>query len=135
MNTMPQITLTKLDVQRLDKLLDPLKYPVDILEKLENEIARARIVSHKRIQPNVITMNSTVRLLDETTAREFLVTLVYPHNAGNPDTVSVLAPVGTAILGLKVGQSIEWTSPQCRPLKLKVLDIPYQPEAHEEYDL
>ena len=135
MNTQPQITLTRLDVQRLDKLLDPLKYPVDILERLENEIARARIVSHKRIQANVVTMNSTVRLLDETTAREFLVTLVYPLNAGNPDTVSVLAPVGTAILGLKIGQSIEWTSPQCRPLKLKVLDIPYQPEAHQEYEL
>lgn len=41
MNTQPQITLTRLDVQRLDKLLDPLKYPVDILERLENEIARS----------------------------------------------------------------------------------------------
>lgn len=134
-NNMPDIVITKLDAQRLDRILDPMKYPLDMLEALENELARARIVSHKRVEPNVVTMNSTVRLLDVTTAREFLVTLVYPNNAGGPDTVSVLAPVGMAILGLKIGQSIEWSSPQCRPLKLKVLDIPYQPEAHQEYDL
>lgn len=135
MMNMPNIVITRLDAQRLDTLFDPLKYPIDALEALENELARARIVSHKRIKPDVVTMNSTVRLLDETSAREFLVTLVYPHNAGSPDTVSVLAPVGTAILGLKIGQSIEWTSANCRPLKLKVLAIPYQPEAHEEYEL
>lgn len=135
MNRNPNIVISKLEVQRLDKILDPMKYPLDTLEALETEMARARVVSHKHIQPDVVTMNSTVRLLDETTAREFLVTLVYPHNAGGPDTVSVLAPVGMAILGLKIGQRIEWSSAQCRPLKLKVLDIPYQPEANLEYHL
>lgn len=132
---MPNIVMTRLDAQRLDKLFDPMKYPLDSLEALEAEMARARVVSHKRVPPDVVTMNSTVRLLDETTAREFLLTLVYPHNAGGPDTVSVLAPVGVAILGLRIGQSIQWSSAQCRPLKLKVLDIPYQPEAHQEYHL
>ena len=135
MSSNPSIVISKLDLQRLDQVLDPMKYPMDTLEALETEIARARVVSHKRIKPDIVTMNSTVRLLDETTAREFLVTLVYPHNAGGPDTVSVLAPVGMAILGLKIGQRIEWSSAQCRPLKLKVLDIPYQPEAHGEYHL
>ena len=133
--TMPNIVITRLDAQRLEKLFDPMTYPLDSLEALETEMARARVISHKRVQPDVVTMNSTVRLLDETTAREFLVTLVYPHNAGAPDTVSVLAPVGMAILGLKIGQSIEWSSAHCRPLKLKVLDIPYQPEAYQEYHL
>lgn len=132
---MPNIVMTRLDAQRLDKLFDPMKYPLDSLEALEAEMARARVVSHTRVPPDVVTMNSTVRLLDETTAREFLLTLVYPHNAGGPDTVSVLAPAGVAILGLRIGQSIEWSSAQCRPLKLKVLDIPYQPEAHQEYHL
>ncbi|WP_415059088.1 GreA/GreB family elongation factor [Halopseudomonas sp.] len=56
-------------------------------------------------------------------------------DAGDTETVSVLAPVGMALLGLKTGHSIERTSPQCRPLKIKVLDIPCQPEANLEYDL
>jgi regulator of nucleoside diphosphate kinase len=135
MSNTPNIVISKLDLQRLEKILDPMKYPLDSLEILENEIARARIVSHKRIPANVVTMNSKVQVLDETNGREFFVTLVYPKDAGGADTVSVLAPVGMALLGLKVGQSIEWTSPQCRPLKLKVLDIPFQPEANLEYDL
>jgi regulator of nucleoside diphosphate kinase len=131
----PSITISKLDLQRLDKILDPLRYPIDLLEALENEIDRARIVGHKRIQPNVVTMNSKLRVLDETTSREFVVTLVYPQDAGAPGTVSVLAPVGMALLGLKTGQRIEWSSPQCRPLKLKVLELLYQPEASQDYDL
>jgi regulator of nucleoside diphosphate kinase len=135
MSNTPNIVISKLDLQRLDKILDPMKYPLDSLETLENEIARARIVSHKRIPANVVTMNSKVQVLDETTGREFFVTLVYPKDAGGTETVSILAPVGMALLGLKTGQSIEWTSPQCRPLKLKVLDIPFQPEANLEYDL
>ncbi|WP_373187313.1 nucleoside diphosphate kinase regulator [Halopseudomonas sp.] len=131
----PNIVISKLDLQRLDKILDPLKYPLDLLEALENEIDRARIVGHKRIQPNVVTMNSKVHVLDETTSREFVVTLVYPQDAGAADTVSILAPVGTALLGLKTGQCIEWRTPQCRPLKLKVLEVLYQPEANMDYDL
>ncbi len=131
----PSIIISKLDLQRLDKILDPSRYPIDLLEALENEIDRARIVGHKRIQPNVVTMNSKLRVLDETTSREFVVTLVYPQDAGAPRTVSVLAPVGMALLGLKTGQRIEWSSPQCRPLKLKVLELLYQPEASQDYDL
>ena len=135
MSNPPNIVISKLDLQRLDKILDPMKYPLDSLETLENEIARARIVSHTRIPANVVTMNSRVHVLDEITGREFFVTLVYPEDAGDTETVSVLAPVGMALLGLKTGHSIEWTSPQCRPLKLKVLDVSYQPEAHLAFDL
>ena len=127
MSNPPNIVISKLDLQRLDKILDPMKYPLDSLETLENEIARARIVSHTRIP--------RVHVLDEITGREFFVTLVYPEDAGDTETVSVLAPVGMALLGLKTGHSIEWTSPQCRPLKLKVLDVSYQPEAHLAFDL
>ncbi|MBL4834121.1 MAG: nucleoside diphosphate kinase regulator [Pseudomonas sp.] len=130
----PNIVISKLDLQRLDKVLDPMKYPLDILEVLETEIERARIVSHKRIQPNIVTMNSKVLVLDETTSREFQVTLVYPEDSRGAETVSILAPVGMALLGLKVGQRIEWTSPQCRPLKLKVLEVLYQPEANMDYE-
>ncbi|MFT6431221.1 MAG: hypothetical protein ACJAXR_003114 [Halopseudomonas sp.] len=71
MSNPPNIVISKLELQWLDKILDPMKYSLDSLETLENEIARARIVSHTRIPANVVTMNSKVHVLDETTGRDF----------------------------------------------------------------
>jgi len=135
MNKSPAIVMTRLDVQRLEKVLDNMQAPLDLLEALEDEVLRARVVSHKRIASDVVTMNSTVRFIDEASEREFVLTLVYPEQAGRPGTISILAPVGIALLGLKVGQSINWQGPQGRPLKLKIMDILYQPEASGDYHL
>ena len=135
MNKSPAIVMTRLDVQRLEKVLDNMQAPLDLLEALEDEVLRARVVSHKRIASDVVTMNSTVRFIDEASEREFVLTLVYPEQAGRPGTISILAPVGIALLGLKVGQSINWQGPQGRPLKLKIMDIVYQPEASGDYHL
>ena len=135
MNKSPAIVMTRLDVQRLEKVLDNMQAPLDLLEALEDEVLRARVVSHKRIASDVVTMNSTVRFIDEASEREFVLTLVYPEQAGRPGTISILAPVGIALLGLKVGQSINWQGPQGRPLKLKILDIVYQPEASGDFHL
>src|SRR3546814_8305637 len=58
---------------------------------------------------DVISMNSTARFLDENSGEERELTLVYPRDAtGEPGRVSILAPVGSALLGLRVGQSIDW---------------------------
>lgn len=135
MNKSPAIVMTRLDVQRLEKVLGNMQAPLDLLEALEDEVLRARVVSHKRIASDVVTMNSTVRFIDEASQREFVLTLVYPEQAGRPGTISILAPVGIALLGLKVGQSINWRGPQGRPLKLKIMDILYQPEASGDYHL
>ena len=135
MNKSPAIVMTRLDVQRLEKVLDNMQAPLDLLEALEDEVLRARVVSHKRIASDVVTMNSTVRFTDEASEREFVLTLVYPEQAGRPGTISILAPVGIALLGLKVDQSINWQGPQGRPLKLKIMDIVYQPEASGDYHL
>ena len=135
MNKSPAIVMTRLDVQRLEKVLDNMQAPLDLLEALEDEVLRARVVSHKRIASDVVTMNSTVRFIDEASEREFVLTLVYPEQAGRPGTISILAPLGIALLGLKVGQSINWQGPQGRPLKLKIMDIVYQPEASGDFHL
>ena len=135
MNKSPAIVMTRLDVQRLEKVLDNMQAPLDLLEALEDEVLRARVVSHKRIASDVVTMNSTVRFIDEASEREFVLTLVYPEQAGRPGTISILAPVGIALLGLKVGQSINWQGQQGRPLKLKIMDIVYQPEASGDFHL
>ena len=131
---MPQefsIILTSADLDRLDRLLDsvsPLHTPG--LDALRRELDRAEVVESHEIPPNVITMNSTVRFVDETSGKEFELTLVYPDDTlMTHGTVSVLAPVGSALLGLSVGQSIEWPLPGGRKMTLRVLEVTYQPEA------
>ena len=127
----PSIILTSADLDRLDRLLDsvsPLHTPG--LDALRRELDRAEVVESHKIPPNVITMNSTARFVDETSGKEFELTLVYPGDTlMTHGTVSVLAPVGSALLGLSVGQSIEWPLPGGRKMTLRVLEVTYQPEA------
>lgn len=135
MNKSPTIMMTRLDIQRLDKILASLEGPIDLLEALEDEILRAEVVSHDQVAADVVTMNSTVRFVDEASGREFVLTLVYPERGGVPGCISVLAPVGIALLGLRKGQNIDWTGPNGRALKLKIIDILYQPEANGDFHL
>jgi len=127
----PQIVITSPDLDRLERLLDsvsPLHTPG--LDTLRRELDRAEVVEPHEIPPNVITMNSTARFVDEVSGREFELTLVYPDDMHlTHGTVSVLAPVGSALLGLSVGQSIEWPLPGGRTMTLRVLEVTYQPEA------
>ena len=79
---------------------------------------------------DVITMNSTARFRDEASGDEREMTLVYPSGAdGINNKVSILAPFGSALLGLRVGDTIEWPVPSGRTIRLRVLSIRYQPEA------
>ncbi|MED5609764.1 MULTISPECIES: nucleoside diphosphate kinase regulator [Pseudomonas] len=134
MTTAPSITVTRLDLQRLERLLDSLDEYGPAAEALEAELSRANVVGHDEVPPGVVTMNSTVRCREEGSGKEYLLTLVYPEDAGGEGKVSILAPVGTALLGLTVGQSIDWPAPGGKTLKLSLLDITYQPEAAGDYN-
>lgn len=105
------------------------------LEKLEGELNRGKVVKSKEIPKDVITMNSKVRLKDLDTREEMIYSLVFPNSA-DPDQnkISILAPIGTALLGYKVGDVIEWKVP-AGLRKLKVLEVLYQPEAAGDYHL
>jgi len=105
------------------------------LEKLEGELNRGKVVKSKGIPKDVITMNSKVRFKDLATREEMIYSLVFPDSA-DPDQnkISILAPIGTALLGYKVGDVIEWKVP-ARLRKLKVLEVLYQPEAAGDYHL
>lgn len=131
MSQEPPIILTSADLDRLERLLDsvsPLHTPG--LDALRHELDRAEVVAPDAIPPDVITMNSTARFIDEVNGKEFELTLVYPGDTlMTHGTVSVLAPVGSALLGLSVGQSIEWPLPGGRKMTLRVLEVTYQPEA------
>ncbi|SDI81752.1 regulator of nucleoside diphosphate kinase [Pseudomonas delhiensis] len=134
MTTTPPITVTRLDLQRLERLLDSLDEYGPAAEALEAELSRANVVGHDEVPPGVVTMNSSVRCREEGSGKEYLLTLVYPEDAGGEGKVSILAPVGTALLGLTVGQSIDWPAPGGKTLKLSLLDITYQPEAAGDYN-
>lgn len=129
MNLSPSIIITRADLQRLERLLDSLDEFDPTAEALERELGRAEVVSSGEVPPGVVTMNSSVHCRDEASGRDYHLTLVYPHEAGGEGRVSVLAPVGCALLGLSVGQQIDWAVPGGRKLQLSLLAVEYQPEA------
>lgn len=101
--------------------------------QLAEELDRAIVVSADRIPKNVVTMNSRVGYIDESTGAKHEVELVYPGEADPVSgRVSVLAPVGCALLGLAEGQSIDWDFPGGRIHRLRVERILHQPEAMNE---
>lgn len=105
------------------------------LSALENELRRAKIVDAEKIPSDVVTMNSKVKLRDVDTNEEMVYVLVYPHHAEiDAGRLSVLSPVGTAILGYAAGDVIEWAVPK-GTRRIKIEEIIYQPEAHGHYPL
>jgi len=130
MNTRPEITISSLDASRLDSLLERLpnkNFPGKV--ELEQEIARANIVEPNLMPSNIMTMNSTARFVIEPSKDEFELTLVYPKDIDLSGTkISILAPVGSALLGLAQGDQIEWPKPGGGTLKVRISEIIYQPE-------
>ena len=99
---------------------------------LRHELERALVVSSALVPPDVATMHSKVRYVDETTGDQRVVTLVYPQEVnGSAGKVSVLAPVGMALLGLSEGQSIEWDFPDGSRRRLRLEAVLRQPERIE----
>ncbi|MGE8456880.1 MAG: nucleoside diphosphate kinase regulator, partial [Pseudomonas alloputida] len=92
-------------------------------------------VGHEEVPAGVVTMNSRVHCREEASGKDYHLTLVYPKDAGPEGKVSILAPIGCALLGLSVGEQIDWPAPGGKTLKLKLLEVEYQPEAAGDYDL
>lgn len=135
MSNKPAITVTRLDMQRLEHMLDNLDDYGAAAEALEAELARASFVGHTEIANDIVTMNSRAHCYEEFSGTEYQLTLVYPQQAGIEGNVSILAPIGTALLGLSVGQTIDWQTPKGKTLKLTLKKVEYQPEAEQEYTL
>lgn len=99
------------------------------LEQLAEELDRASVVSADAIPPDVVTMNSQVALRDLDTGEEMVFRLVFPSEADvDRQRISVLAPLGTAVLGYRAGDSIEWRVPG-RTRRIRIERVLYQPEA------
>ena len=130
MSKRPEITISSLDLERLYTLIESLpKNAFPNVDGLEAALGRAHVVSPAEVPPTIVTMNSTVKFSVESTQNEFELTLVYPKDADSSGkTISVLAPVGSALLGLSQGDEIEWPKPGGGLLKVKITGIVYQPE-------
>jgi regulator of nucleoside diphosphate kinase len=133
MTSTPSLTITRLDLQRLEHLLDSLDDFGPGAVALQAELDRADVVGHDEVPAGVVTMNSRVHCREESSGKDYHLTLVYPQDAGGDGKVSILAPVGSALLGLSVGQHIDWTAPSGKVLKLTLLAVEYQPQAAGEY--
>ena len=126
----PPIVVSSLDMERLEYLLDSLPAAQSgTRETLLEELARAELVEPEDMPLDVVTMNSRVRFVTGEAQQEFDMLLAYPKDIdGAPDKLSVLTPVGSALLGLKVGDSIDWTGPGGGSFNVTVREIVYQPE-------
>ena len=132
------IQITQFDLERLQKLLVDAQATdyrkSEYLEKLQAEIHRAQVVEPKDIPSDVVTMNSTVSIVDLDTKEEEVYTLVFPEDANvREGKVSILAPIGTAMLGYEVGDTFEWDVPAGKR-RLQIKKIIYQPEASGDFD-
>jgi regulator of nucleoside diphosphate kinase len=126
-----RIYITDTDSEKLRLLIERGgANPVDheYLDMLEQELDRAEIVEPAAIPRDVVTMNSEVQLQDLDSGEVRVYRLVFPTQSRTPHSISVLAPVGTAMLGYRTGDVIEWPVPKGLR-RLKVLDVIYQPEA------
>jgi len=131
------IYITDNDMKRLRELIMVTKETDNekkkYLKGLEDELDKGEVVNSQDIPPNVITMNSKVRLRNINTQKEIIYWLVFPDDANaDQGKISILAPIGTALLGYKVGDIIEWKVP-AGVTKLKVEEILCQPEAAGNY--
>lgn len=129
MNT---IYLTELDYKRLIDLIQAQRQGSGNMagvSKLGEELKRAERVPSEKIPADVITMNSRVMLKDLQSGNELEITLVYPKDANIQERkISILAPVGTAILGCREGDTVEWPVPS-GTINYRIEKVTYQPES------
>jgi len=137
-NVPKEILITEANLKRLEGIIQyaPIsnEHQKDNLERLSEDLERATVVDSKDIPPDVVTINSTLQIRDLDSGEEMMFTVVLPSNADvSQGRISLLAPVGSAVVGYRSGDVVEW----CVPAGLKRLKIErvlYQPEAAGNFD-
>ncbi|CTP85946.1 nucleoside diphosphate kinase regulator [Xanthomonas graminis] len=121
----PSLIVSSHDLARLDALLEsPALQQHPAALALAEELGRATVLAPEQIPADIVAMHSRVECEDELQGERHQLTLVHPHEADAAQgRVSVLAPVGSALLGLAVGQSIDGQAPGGRPLRLRVIAV------------
>ncbi|SEM37490.1 GreA/GreB family elongation factor [Syntrophus gentianae] len=134
-----EIYITKFDLERLSSLIEEIRQHDDKrkmdLASLEKELDRGHIVEPEDVPKDVITMNSRIIFTDTDSKETMTVSLVFPSDADfEKKKISILSPIGTALLGYRVGDIIEWNVPSGKK-SLRIDEVVYQPEAAGDYHL
>lgn len=121
-NRSTKLVLSEHDYKKLSALV--ASCDLSVVSLLEEEIGKAQILPENEVPEDAVTMHSRVRILDLDSHSETEITLVYPHEA-DPESqcVSVLAPMGMALIGLRQGQEYEWRMPNGRTKRFLVKAI------------
>lgn len=121
----PRIMISAADLEHLEGLAEGMmRHQPGLADRLLNEIGRARVVAPAKMPKNVINMGSTVTYRDESTGQERTVTLVYPEEADIARMrVSVMTPIGVALLGLAEGASFHWDTRGNQRRVLTILSV------------
>lgn len=129
------IYLTELDLTRLENAAARAGNSSPLADLVDDLIARANVVPGNKIPADVVTMNSVVRVVDDAGAEQEW-TLVYPEDANVASAkLSVLSPMGAALLGARAGKSIKYSSPNGAQHSLRIERIAFQPEASGQHTL
>lgn len=134
-----EIYITEFDLKRLQEVIEDSERSgyagSEYVRDLERELERGKVVAPTDVPADVVTMNSLVCLEDLDTQEELTYRLVFPEEADIAENrISILAPIGTAMLGYRVGDTFTWDVP-CGVRRLRVKKILYQPEAAGDYHL
>lgn len=136
-NMLPAITVSTLDFKRIESVLDALPSAYDdVKDRLFAELDRAAVVEPNAVPSTLVTMNSRVCFTVLATGVTMVKTLVYPKDlAANENNISILTPLGSALLGLSVGQEIEWKIDAQKTMRVRIDTIEYQPERAGDFHL
>lgn len=124
--------LTELDHVRIDRLLNRSNRPLG--EPLHSLLDDADIVPQRQVPADVVTMYTQVTVEDLQNGEHRKLTVCYPEDADpNAGFVSVLSPIGTALLGRRIGELTQWTTPTGAEQRLRILELLFQPEASGDF--
>jgi len=133
------IFITKSDMDRLIDLIEGIreysKKSNASLDMLEQVLNRGTLVDPEKVPPDVVTMNSRVSITDMDSGEKKTYSLVFPSNAKiDENKLSILAPLGIALLGYRTGDIIEWKAPSGIK-NLMINEVIYQPESFGQFDM
>ena len=132
------ISITRFDKARLMRLLrslDAAGQTREEIEDLEHELERGTEVESTEVPSDVVTMNSTVRVTDLDAETTHVYTIVFPSGADfEKGRISILSPLGTALLGYRAGDVVTWEMPR-GTRRLRIAELLYQPEAAGDFHL